>query len=139
MTLSLKMTMNDYLKDNQFESNEFRYRYLTILMAFNKISKSTPFRMLQCPNRQAVCRSESTIKIDKNMVGVKDVKSSPEQNHNLSDNLSPLNESNNQKPKLLSYNDTIKYYNLSLLTPHKITINHLLTISPIFADISDAF
>merc|ERR1712089_49468 len=43
------------------------------------------------------------------------------------------------KPKLLSYNDCIKSYDLTLLTPNKITVNHLLTISPIFADVSDAF
>ena len=30
-------------------------------------------------------------------------------------------------------------YDLSLLTPNKITVNHLLTMSPIFADLSDAF
>ena len=39
----------------------------------------------------------------------------------------------------MSYNDFIKSYDLSLLTPNKITVNHLLTISPIFADVSDAF
>ena len=43
------------------------------------------------------------------------------------------------KPKCLSYNDCIKNYDLSLLTPNKITVNHLLSISPIFGDISDAF
>ena len=34
---------------------------------------------------------------------------------------------------------TIKSYDQSLLTPNKITVNHLLSISPIFGDISDAF
>merc|ERR1712240_67997 len=43
------------------------------------------------------------------------------------------------KPRLLSYNNCIKSYDLTLLTPNKITVNHLLTISPIFADVSDAF
>ena len=43
------------------------------------------------------------------------------------------------KPKLLSYNDCIKSYDLTLLRPNKITVNHLLTNSPIFADVSDAF
>ena len=43
------------------------------------------------------------------------------------------------KPKCLSYNDCIKSYDQSLLTPNKITVNHLLSISPIFGDISDAF
>ena len=43
------------------------------------------------------------------------------------------------QPKCLSYNDCIKSYDQSLLTPNKITVNHLLSISPIFGDISDAF
>ena len=50
-----------------------------------------------------------------------------------------LTNSSSNKPKLLSYNDCIKSYDLTLLTPNKITVNHLLTISPIFADVSDAF
>ena len=63
----------------------------------------------------------------------------PEQNQNITNELDSLDESTTPKPKFLSYNDTIKDYDLSLLTPNKITINHLLTISPISADISDAF
>merc|ERR1712115_418338 len=77
--------------------------------------------MVQCPNRQAVCK--------------------PSKHHMV------RGEGNNHivhgegttesKPKLLSYNDCIKSYDLTLLTTNK--INHLLTISPIFADVSDAF
>ena len=60
---------------------------------------------------------------------------------NDSINTNPNIEGNavSRKGKLMSYNDTIKDYDLHLLTPNKITVNHLLTISPIFADISDAF
>ena len=32
-----------------------------------------------------------------------------------------------------------KNYDLSLVTPNKITVNHLLSMSPMFGDISDAF
>ena len=43
------------------------------------------------------------------------------------------------RPKCLSYNDYINTYDFSLLTPNKITVNHLLSMAPIFGDISDAF
>ena len=43
------------------------------------------------------------------------------------------------RPKFLLYNDCIKNYDLLLLTPNKITVNHLLSMVPIFGDISDAF
>ena len=51
----------------------------------------------------------------------------------------PKRSSVTTKPKCLSYNNCIKNYDLSLLTPYKITVNHLLSMSPIFADLSDAF
>ena len=38
-----------------------------------------------------------------------------------------------------SYNDTIRGYELNLLGPTKITRNHLLTISPSYADVKDGF
>ena len=50
-----------------------------------------------------------------------------------------LTDSSLNKPKILSYNDCIKSYDLTLLTPNQITVNHLLTILPIFADVSYAF
>ena len=38
-----------------------------------------------------------------------------------------------------SYNDTIRDYELNLLSPTKISLNHLLTISPSYADVKDGF
>ena len=105
------MFLDDYLKSNDIKAGSYRSGYLPLLMAFNKNSLSTPYRMVQCPNRQAVCK--------------------PSKHH--------MAQEPEDKPKLLSYNDCIKSYDLTLLTPNKITVNHLLTISPIFADVSDAF
>merc|ERR1712240_247805 len=105
------MFLDDYLRSNDIKAGSYRSGYLPLLMAFNKNSQSTPCRMVQCPNRQAVCK--------------------PSKHH--------MAQETEDKPKLLSYNDCIKSYDLTLLTPNKITVNHLLTISPIFADVSDAF
>ena len=38
-----------------------------------------------------------------------------------------------------SYNDTIRDYELNLLSSTKITLNHLLTIKPLYADVKDGF
>ena len=44
-----------------------------------------------------------------------------------------------QNPKSLSYNDTIRDYSLALPSQTETTINHLLTMSPIYSDVSDGF
>ena len=50
------MFLDDYIKNNDIKSGSYRSGYLPLLMAFNKNSQSTPCRMVQCPNRQAVCK-----------------------------------------------------------------------------------
>ena len=74
------MFLDDYLKSNDIKAGSYRSGYLPLLMAFNKNSQSTPCRMVQCPNRQAVCK--------------------PSKNH--------MAQEPEDKPKLLSYNDCIK-------------------------------
>ena len=109
------MFLDQYLKVNNVKPGSYKAGFLPLLMAFNKHSKSTPCRMVQCPNRQAICKYDTN----------QDLK-----NCDIWDN---------KTKKLLSYNECIKSYDLSLLTPNKITVNHLLTMAPIFADLSDAF
>ena len=103
-------------------------------MAFNQYSKSTPARLVQAPNRPGAC------------INLESDKSSQLENQNLdtpaetdSADITNCDTELSPKPKCLSYNDCIKSYDQSLLTPNKITVNHLLSISPIFGDISDAF
>ena len=98
-------------------------------MAFNPHSTSTPARLVQTPNRPGVC------------INSKSNNYPQQENQTLEASAEIINCDNelSMKPKCLSYNDCIKNYDLSLLTPDKITVNHLLSISPIFGDISDAF
>ena len=49
------------------------------------------------------------------------------------------NNINDHVKHSFSYNDTIREYELNLLGPTKITLNHLLTISPSYADVKDEF
>ena len=130
------MFLEDYLKTNNIKPNSYKSGYLPLLMVFNRNSQSTPCRMVQCPNRQAVCKPSKNTMVQ------------GEKNETISGKVAQsdtiINSSNCKdptpnKPKLLSYNDCIKSYDLTLLTPNKITVNHLLTILPIFADVSDAF
>ena len=105
------MFLDKYLQDNNIKTKTIRFGYLPLLMAFNKNSKSTPCRMVQCPNTQAVCKAElyetEPWKKEKNGQN-----SSPQQNHHMDNN---TNELSTQKPKLLSYNDTIKDYDLLVI------------------------
>ena len=94
------MFLDDYLKDNLIKSNTFRSGYLPLLVVFNKSSKSTPCRMVQCPNRQAVCRSELSMIKDKNKVRAIVKKGLfPEQNQNITNEQDSLDELTTQKPK----------------------------------------
>ena len=108
----------DYLKNNSIKPGSYRSGYLPLLMAFNKNSQSPPCRMVQCPNRQAVCKPS------KNHM-VQDGKNRISKNHMVQDRENrPLGETVMEgdettiesKPKLLSYNDYIKSYDLTLLT-----------------------
>ena len=99
-------------------------------MAFNQYSKSTPAHLVQAPNRPGPCIN---LKADNSSQDLDtSAEAKPTDMIYCDTELSP-------QPKCLSYNDCIKSYDQSLLTPNKITVNHLLSISPIFGDISDAF
>ena len=113
--------LSDYLKEHNLQGNEYPLGYLPLLMAFNQNSNSTPIRIVQTPNRVAPAKerfiSDST-----------------------SDSLQyEENNDNDQAKNSFSYNDTIRDYELNLLGPTKITLNHLLTISPSYADVKDGF
>ena len=115
----------DYLKVHNLQGNEHSLGYLPLLIAFNKNSNSTPIRLVQTPNRAAPAKrkfiSDNTI-------------------NNTQDKEESVDDNDDDRPKnAFSYNDTIRDYELNLLGPTKITINHLLTISPSYADIKDGF
>ena len=67
-------------------------------MAFNKNSKSTPCIMVQCPNRQAVYRSEFSMMKDKSQARAI-VKKGPflGQNQNITNELDSLGETTTPK------------------------------------------
>ena len=50
------MFLDEYLKINNIKPGSYKSGYLPLLMVFNRNSQSTPSRMVQCPNRQAVCK-----------------------------------------------------------------------------------
>ena len=52
------MFLDEYLKINDIKADSYKAGYLPLLMAFNKNSKSTPCRMVQCPKRQGICKAE---------------------------------------------------------------------------------
>ena len=57
-----------------------------------------------------------------------------------SDNLQDEeNDDNDQTKSSFSYNEAIRDYELNLLGPTKITLNHLITILPSYADVKDGF
>merc|ERR1712082_168235 len=126
--------LDQYLKENQISIADYKIGYLPLLMAFNQNSKSTPACLVQAPNRPGPCinlkSDNSSQPVNQDLDTSAEVK--PADKINCDTELSP-------QPKCLSYNDCIKSYDQSLLTPNKITVNHLLSISPIFGDISDAF
>ena len=84
--------------------------YLPLLLAFNKNSKSTPIRLVITPNRNGIAKER-----------------------NMPNSSGFINEDDNSNENIkhsFSYNNTIRDYELSLLSSTKITLNHLLTISP---------
>ena len=91
------MFLDDYLKSNGIKPDSYRSGYLPLLMVFNKNSQSTPCRMVQCPNRQAVCKPSKSTMVHGDW------------DKPTSDNMVQGNETITEcKPKLLSYNDCIK-------------------------------
>ena len=54
------MFLDQYVKINDIRTDSYKAGYLPLLMAFNKNSKSTPCMMVQCPNRQAICKTRET-------------------------------------------------------------------------------
>ena len=122
--------LDTYLKENKINHKTYNYGYLPLLMAFNLNSSSTPCRMVQSPNRQARCIIPGKLKTN---------------NDNIFTNANGHNTNkgiiNKLNPPLttLSYNDTIRDYHLQLLGQNQITVNHLLTMSPIFGDVRDGF
>ena len=85
-------------------------------MAFNQHSTSTQFRLVQAPNRPGVCIN---LKSDNSLQPEKQTLDTSAEITNCDNELS-------MKPKCLSYNDCIKSYDLSLLTPNKITVKQHL-------------
>ena len=47
--------LDQYLKENQISTADYKVGYLPLLMAFNQHSTSTPARLVQAPNRPGVC------------------------------------------------------------------------------------
>ena len=47
--------LDQYLKENQISTADYKVGYLPLLMAFNQHSTSTLARLLQAPNRPGVC------------------------------------------------------------------------------------
>ena len=107
----------DYLKKHNLKGDEYSMGFLPILLAFNKNSKSTPIRIVITPNRNGFAKER--IK------------------HNSHDF---INDDDNENIKSsFSYNDTIRDYELNLLSSTKITLQHLLSILPLYADVKDGF
>ena len=91
--------------------------FLPILLAFNKNSKSTPIRIVITPNRNGIAKERNT-----------------QNSHEF------INDDDNENIKSsFSYNDTIREYELNLLSSTKITLQHLLSILPSYADVKDGF
>ena len=93
--------------------------FLPILLAFNKNSKSTPIRIVITPNRNGIAKERNT-----------------QNSHGF---INDDDTSNENVKSSFSYNDTIREYELNLLSSTKITLQHLLTILPSYADVKDGF
>ena len=91
------------------------------MLAFNKNSKSTPIRLVITPNRNGIAKERTMPDINSDGFIYEDDNSNENIRHSF------------------SYNDTIRDYELNLLSSTKITLNHLLTISPSYADVKDGF
>ena len=121
--------LDQYLKENKISAADYKIGYLPLLMAFNQNSTSTPAHLVQCPNHPGIC------------IYPKPTDSLQQEGQSLEAPADLINceDGTPFRPKCLSYNDCINNYNLSLLTPNKITVNHLLSMAPILGDISDPF
>ena len=117
------------MKENKISTADYKVSYLPLLMAFNQHSTSTLARLVQAPNPPVMC-----INLESN-----DSLQQESQSLGASAEITNCENGLSTRPRCLSYNDCIKNYDLSLLTPNKITVHHLLSMSPIFGDISDAF
>ena len=109
--------LSDYLKEHNLQGDEYSVGYLPLLMAFNKNSNLTPIRLVQTPNRSAPAKERS----------IADSTSDGFQYEE--------NNDDDQVKHSFSYNDTIRDYELNLLGPTKITLNHLLMISPSYTNV----
>ena len=101
------------------ETNHIKEGFLPLLITVNLNSKLSPIRPVLVPNQNAI----------------------PIQNLSISEGtaLGTPSEDLKQNLKPISYNDTIQDYSLALPSQTETTINHLLTMSPIYSDVSDGF
>ena len=111
----------DYLNKHNLKGDEYSIGYLPLLLAFNKNSKSTPIRLVITLNRNGIAKERIKPNMDSNGFIHEDDGDNKNTKHSF------------------SYNDTIRDYELNLLSSTKITLNHLLTISPSYADVKDGF
>ena len=102
--------LSDYLKEHNLQGNEYSVGYLPLLLAFNKNSNLTPIRLVITPNRSGPAKERSITNITSDGLQYEEDKVNDQVKHSF------------------SYNDTIRDYELNLLGPTKITLNHLLTI-----------
>ena len=113
--------LSDYLKKHDLNGNEYSVGYLPLLLAFNKNSNSTPIRLVITPNRNGPAKERSMSNITSDGFQYEDNSDTDCVKHSF------------------SYNDTIPDYELNLLSPMQITLQHLLTINPSYADVKDGF
>lgn len=111
----------DYLKEHNLKGNEYFIGYLPLQLAFNKNSNVTPIRLVITPNRSYPAKERSMPNITSDGFQYEDDNSNDHVKHSF------------------SYDDTIRDYELNLLGQSKITLNHLLTIFPSYADVKDGF
>ena len=103
------MFLEDYLKTNNIKPNSCKSGYFPLLMAFNRNSQSTPCRMVQCPNMQAVCKpSKNTMVQGKRYETPTSGKMMQRERYDPTINSSNCKDLTSDKPKLLSYNHCIK-------------------------------
>ena len=111
----------DYLKKHDFNRNEYSVGYLPLLLAFNKNSNSTPIRLVITPNQNGPAKERSMSNITSDRFQYEYDNDTDHVKHSF------------------SYNDTIRDYELNLLSPTQIILQHLLTINPSYANVKDGF
>ena len=106
MNIGKLMFLEDYLKTNNIKPNSCKSGYLPLLIAFNRNSQSTPCRMVQYPNRQAVCKpSKSQLVVQ----GVGSDTKKPDCTISDPIDSSGCKDTASNKPKLLSYDDCFNH------------------------------